>query len=248
LIDIRLVGTTQVRAGSRTLRFTDFQGAKPRQILEILCLHRGRPVATPALAELLWEGRPPAAWPATLYGYVALLRRVLQPGLPGRHTVVRTTEAGYLLDPATVQVDLHRFDALTARAVHSPPAVALALWQEACGLSDRDLLEHEPYVRWAVQARMEHRALVVDAALAGARTALELGAADVAVDLARRATLAEPLAEEGWQALIEGLGRAGRVAEAHRAYHACRHRLLDLGVEPGPRTRRLAVLAASSPG
>ncbi|MHA6793444.1 AfsR/SARP family transcriptional regulator [Pseudonocardia bannensis] len=241
MIDIRLFGRTRVQTPHRVLEFTDFGGAKPRHILEILCLRGGGPVATPALADLLWEGRPPRSWPATMYSYVALLRRVLQPGIPGRHTVVRTTEAGYRLDPRGVEVDLHRFDRLVDEAGGSPPAIALPLWQQACGLAARDLLEHESGVSWAVRARAEHRARVVDAALAGARTALDLGVPLVAADLARRATLADPQNEEGWQVLIEGLGRAGRHLDAARA---CRHRLREAGTEPDAHTLRSAVLAA----
>ena len=240
MIDISLFGTTRVRLPHRVLEFTDFGGAKPRQILELLCLHRGRPQSAGALADALWGGSPPPSWPATLYGYVGLVRRALQPGLAGRESAVRTTSSGYLLTGSEVRLDIEVFAGLTAAADRAEPEAALPLWEQACELGARDLLEHEPYLRWAVQARTEQRSRQLRAALAGARTALQLGRPEAAARLARNATAADPHAEEGWQALIEGLHAAGRTAEARRAYRECEARLRELGETPERHTRFLA--------
>ena len=88
---VRLFGHTTVHTPDRTLRASDFMGVKPRQILELIALGRGEPVRKTAIAEQIWAGRPPRRWQVTLESYVALLRRAIQPGVPGRATVLSTT-------------------------------------------------------------------------------------------------------------------------------------------------------------
>jgi hypothetical protein len=41
---VRLFGSFELRIGERRLASRDFAGAKPRQLLELLVLHRGRTV------------------------------------------------------------------------------------------------------------------------------------------------------------------------------------------------------------
>jgi DNA-binding SARP family transcriptional activator len=75
--------------------------------------------------------------------------------------------------------------------------------------------------------------------MSGARIALALGVLERAVPLATSAVRRDPLAEDGWQVLIEAHGRQGRPGEAMRAYLSCRQALLDeLEVDPSPSTRR----------
>ena len=118
---VHVFGHTTVRTPDRILRASDFTGVKPRQILELIALGRGEPVRKAALAEQIWAGRPPARWQVTLESYVALLRRAMQPGVPGRATVLCTTPGGYRLDTERVGIDLHDFDGLTRRAAHAAP-------------------------------------------------------------------------------------------------------------------------------
>jgi len=237
---VGLFGHTTVRTAQRVLRASDFTGVKPRQILELIALGRGEPVRKVALAEHVWAGRPPARWQVTLESYIALLRRAVQPGVPGRATVLRTTAGGYRLDVERVRLDLLEFDDLTRRAAAAPPEHALPLWEHALRVADGTLLAAEPYATWAVDARRAHEQLLHGAAVTGAEVALDLFMAERAVPLARRATEIDPLAEHGWQVLIRAQLAAGRRAEAAHAFRTCRAGLRrDLGVEPDPRTREL---------
>jgi DNA-binding SARP family transcriptional activator len=239
-IAVELLGPTAVRTPHRTLRESDFTGVKPRQILELVALGRGAPVRKVALAEQVWAGHPPGRWQVTLESYVALVRRALQPGVPGRATVLRTTTGGYRLDLDRVRLDLHEFEDLTRRAVAAPAERALPLWEHALRVADGTLLASEPYASWAVDARRAHDQELHAAAVAGAQTALSLRLPERAVPLARRATEIDPLAEHGWQVLIRAQLAAGRRAEAAHAFHACRDGLRrDLGVEPDACTRAL---------
>jgi DNA-binding SARP family transcriptional activator len=237
---VEVFGHTTVRTPQRTLRASDFNGVKPRQILELIALGRGEPVRKTALAEQVWAGRPPARWPVTLESYVALLRRALQPGVPGRATVLCTTAGGYRLDVERVRLDLLEFDDVAHRAAASAPERALPLWEHALRVADGTLLAAEPYAAWATEARRAHEQVLHGAAVAAAETALDLGMPERAVAPARRATDIDPLAEHGWQVLIRAQLAAGRRAEAAHAFRTCRAGLRrDLGVEPDPRTRQL---------
>ena len=237
---VRVFGHTVVRTPRATLRASDFSGVKPRQILELVALGRGEPVRKTALAEQVWAGRPPGRWQVTLESYVALVRRALEPGVPGRATVLRTTPGGYRLDLDRVRCDLVEFDDLAGRALAQPAGRALPLCEEALRVAGDTLLAGEPRATWAAAARHAHEQVLHRVAVAGAEAALALGLADRAVPLARRATEVDPLAEHGWQALIRAQLAAGRRAEAAHAFHTCRAGLRrGLGLEPDPRTRAL---------
>ena len=237
---VHVFGHTTVRTPDRILRASDFTGVKPRQILELIALGRGEPVRKAAIAEHIWSGRPPRRWQVTLESYVALLRRAMQPGVPGRATVLCTTPGGYRLDTERIAIDLHDFEGLTRRAAHAAPPDALPLWEQAVEIADATLLATEPYAAWAVDARRTHERLLHTAAATGAETALTLRTAERAVPLARRATELDPLSEHGWQLLIRAELAAGRRAEAAHAFHTCRASLRrDLGLEPDVRTREL---------
>ena len=82
MIDIKLFGPTVISGAGSRLVGSDLGGSKPRQLLEMLALDLGAPVAKDLLAERLWDGRPPASYIATVESYVCSLRRRL--GLVGR--------------------------------------------------------------------------------------------------------------------------------------------------------------------
>jgi DNA-binding SARP family transcriptional activator len=237
---VHVFGHTTVFTPDRTLGASDFTGVKPRQILELIALGRGEPVRKTVIAEHIWSGRPPRRWQVTLESYVALLRRALQPGVPGRATVLSTTPGGYRFDTRRVGIDVDDFESLIRRAAHTAPEEALPLWESAVEVADGTLLATEPYAAWAVDARRSHERALHAAAATGAEVALALREAGRAVALARRATELDPLAEHGWQLLIRAELAAGRRAEAAHAFHTCRASLRrDLGLEPDLRTREL---------
>jgi DNA-binding SARP family transcriptional activator len=240
MISIFLYGRTRVHAAGRVLLADAFPGIKPRNILELLTLARGASISKPALAEQLWDGRPPTSWPATLESYVALLRRTLEPGVPGRRTVVATASRGYRLDMDRVTVDLDTFDQLTERAARLPVAESLPAWERALLLAHREPLEDEPYAKWAADAREAHREAVLGATQRAAEAALALRRPERAAVHAEHATRIDPLAEHSWQLLLRALAQAGHRAEAVNAFHACQAALRrELGIDPGPATRQL---------
>jgi len=96
-VQIAVLGPVQaVRDGADL----DLGPQKQRALIAGLVLHAGHVVPVETLTDLLWGDAPPAALQASLHGYVAALRRVLEPGRAARSggSVLVTRGSGYLLD------------------------------------------------------------------------------------------------------------------------------------------------------
>jgi len=91
----------------------ELPGGKPRALLALLVLERGRVVASETLVDALWE-RPPPSAPKVLQAHVSALRKAL-----GADAIV-TRAPGYAIRDTTS--DLARFEELTARAARSDDA------------------------------------------------------------------------------------------------------------------------------
>lgn len=116
-VRVRVLGPVEVEVDGRVL---DLGAPKPRQVLAALALHAGRPVSLDGLVEALWGDEPPTSHVVTVQGYVAGLRKVLEPGRAprGAGTVIRTSSLGYALRlPA---------DAIDARLLESAVETAAA--------------------------------------------------------------------------------------------------------------------------
>lgn len=250
MLRITLFGATSVTDGNRTLSTRDLGGVKPRQILEILALEPGHPVSKDRLAELLWEGAPPASYVATLESYVSVLRRKIGPSAGRGSSALVTAHGGYLLDPSKASVDVADFRRLLSESASAAGRQQLALCRQAIDLAKGQLLESEPYALWALQARESVLADVVALATRASAAALSLSDVDAAESMARRAIEIEPLAEAAWQHLIRAQWLGGRRAEALRSYDELRTVLdREMGVDPVRETRdlHLAILRDDAP-
>ncbi|HET7808114.1 MAG TPA: BTAD domain-containing putative transcriptional regulator [Gaiellaceae bacterium] len=230
-MDFRILGPLEVRdrGGSVQLR-----GRKPRALLAVLVLHAGEAVTSDALIDALWGERPPRTARAALQNYVALLRRTLGPGL------VESRAGGYVLEAAPDQIDLGRFERLTAEAGAAEPEErvaklreALALWRGPA-LAD---LAFEPFAALEGPRLEELRTTaledLVDAELAA-------GAGPALVTELEELIAEHPFRERLRGQLMLALYRSGRQAEALEAYQETRRALVDeLGIEPGTALREL---------
>ena len=214
------------------------QGAKQRALLALLALQRGQPVSADRLIDALWgDGR--AANPANaLQAQIGQLRRTF-----GAAAIV-TTEAGYALAVGPDEVDVVRFEQLVAKgrrlAADDEMAPASAVLGEALGLRRGEPLAEFTYAGFfdAERAHLGELTLVAIEARAGAD--LRLGRhGELAGELEARCR-EHPLREGLWELLILALYRAGRQAEALRAYTEIRDRLVsELGIDPGAALREL---------
>ena len=87
-------------------------GLKPKALLAVLLVNRGRAVSSDSIAEAIWEGRGPAEYAASLQVYVSTLRRTLG-SADGRQLVTRQPP-GYRLIVDDDAVDLGRFQKTAA--------------------------------------------------------------------------------------------------------------------------------------
>lgn len=242
-MDFRVLGPPVVVDGDREVALgTTREGV----LLAILLVHADEPVSAARLIDDLWGGNPPAGALATLQGYVRNLRRALEPGRPAGEAsgVLVTRRPGYVLLVGPDGTDATRFERLADEGRHALRAAdaaradavlrdALSLWR---GPAFGDLAA-EPFAR-VDAARLEERRLVAIEDRVEARLALGQHAQLVAE---LEALVSEhPLREPLWGQLMLALYRAGRQADALRAYGRLRTLLgEELGIEPATPLREL---------
>ena len=232
----------------------DLGTRKQRALLAALAMRRGQPVGQDALVDLLWGDDPPTAVTATLQGYVARLRRALEPDRPPRapSEVLVTQQTGYALILPDDALDATRFEAVVGQARQRlGPGIDAALGADEleqifASLNDglslwRGLpyteLEDAPAAQ-AERARLEElRAIALEdravAALGLGRHAMVAGELEVL-------TATYPLRERLWGLRALALTRSGRQADALEVLRQVRELLAEeLGLEPGAELRSL---------
>jgi DNA-binding SARP family transcriptional activator/Tfp pilus assembly protein PilF len=223
-----------------------------RVVLAVLALQAGRPVGLQQVINAVWGEAPPRHAVNLVQRHVSGLRRVLEPGRPGRtrSELLTWSEAGYQLALPPGSLDLADYESELTRARAARTAgqledaagalrAALRLWRgPLCdGLNS-------PFLDAQRDRLAESRISVVEE-----RIELELaigGGTDPVAEL--RDLIAEhPLRERPRGLLMLALYQAGRQGDALAAYQEARRRLDDeLGVEPSAPLQRLhqQILAA----
>lgn len=250
-LEFRLLGPFELASRGRV---AEIGSPKQRLLLAMLVVRLNRVVSVDALAEELWQGRPPSSLAKTIQSLVYRLRRALTAaGAEAAGVALRARGTGYALEADRLQVDAQRFEHLAARgrelagAGASDAAArtlrdALALWR---GPALVDLLDAD-FAR-AEAARLDEARLVVTEELAEAEMARDHPVEAVA--LLEPHVAAHALRERAWGQLMVALYRTGRQAEALRAYQQLRTLLgQELGLEPTPALRALeAQILTQSP-
>ena len=229
-----VLGPVDVNAGGHRL---SLQSSKIRCLAAILALNGGRPVSLPRLIDVLWTGAPPASAGKNVHQYVYRLRAMLaRGGLAGR---LAWQPAGYVLQLHPGELDLDRFETLTATgrrareegdlvAASAALTEALALWR-ADPLAD--VRDSGPLAEVA-HALSERRMCVVEERIA---IDLRLGRFGPLVPQLAVLVAVHPLRERLREYLMLALYGSGRRADALAAYHDCRSVLArDIGIDPGP--------------
>ena len=234
-MDFRILGPLDVRRSDG--REVVLSGSKERALLATLLLHANRVVATDRLVDQIWGDDPPRLARKSLQVRVSSLRKTLG-------DVLVTRAPGYLVRIGAGQLDLHRFEQLSADARaaldHDRAETAARFLREALDLwrgAPLADVQRESFLGPAV-ARLEELRLAatelrIEADLACGRHS------DVVADL--ESLVAEhPYRERFSGQLMLALYRAGRQAEALDAYRRARGRLVDeLGIEPSPSLQAL---------
>lgn len=220
-----------------------------RNLLAVLALAGGHPVASERLVELLW---PTAAWTGSvnrLHVAVSRLRRVLRPA--GLDDLVRALPEAYSLDRSRLWVDLWEFDDALAAARRADAAGrgadAVLGYEQALLHADGPLLAEEPYAEWVERRRDAVRLDVMTSSVRLAQLHLEAGRYLACVFVARTALVTEP-ADESMSALLITAYLA--LEQPHLALEEFRRleRVLEteLGVSPCDSTRRAVATPPAS--
>jgi DNA-binding SARP family transcriptional activator/tetratricopeptide (TPR) repeat protein len=239
---VGVLGPLLVRTGGEPV---PVPAPKQRVILAALALRAGQVASYDELAEIVWDGTPPAGARVAIRNYVKRLRQILGP-YAGRRIVTR--DPGYALEAEPDEVDVLRFTALCGRGGEAvrrdaPAAGEPGAWEllgEAIGLWRGSPLVDVPSnvlitaeVPRLDALRMQAQEWRMDAGLArGLHAELVGELTQLAQD--------HPWRERFHAQLMLALYRCGRQAEALAAYQRTRRMLVDeLGVEPGRELRDL---------
>jgi predicted ATPase/DNA-binding SARP family transcriptional activator len=231
-VDFRLLGRLEARADGVDVAPAR---AQRRALLAFLLLRADQAVSTHELVEGLWDGRPPATAQTALQGHVSALRKAV-----GAERI-ETEPPGYRLRLLEGdELDLRRVDAVAAVAGSGDRLARLQDLREAIALFRGEPLAEFRYHAFAAEESARLEALRL--ALEEERVELELqyGRYEEAVPELERLIAENPFREDLRAQLMLALYRAGRQADALRAYQEARGVMVDeLGIDPSPALRRL---------
>ncbi|GMQ85244.1 MAG: hypothetical protein BMS9Abin07_0810 [Acidimicrobiia bacterium] len=232
IAQIRLFGPLSVTIGERHLGPRDFDGVKPKQLLEILLIGRGNPVPKDRLAELLWGDDLPQNVSASIETYVSVLRRRLDPtGNAGRQLILTQHEA-YSIDVSRIELDLDEFNHSLEQAESLAGKHRQQYVERALALAEEELLADEPYAEWAVRLRDHYEQRVSEAAVDAASAAAAGSDWKSAHRFAERAIAVDPWNEPAYRLSMTALIGQGRRHDALHRFERLEEALEELGVEP----------------
>jgi predicted ATPase/DNA-binding SARP family transcriptional activator len=242
-VQFRVLGPLEVLVDGR---LAALGAAKQRLVLAALLADANAVVSLDRLIDILWGEAPPQSAHGTVQGYIYRLRGAIEPrrGPGDPAATLLTRPPGYLLEVAPGQLDAIRFtDLLCAarrQAAGGELAQAATLLDEALGLWRGPA--------WAEFAELDFARAEV-ARVDGQRAAATEDRAEIDLALGRHSELISgleataasyPLRERPRAQLMLALYRAGRQAEALRAYQAFRSYLIEeVGLEPSAALQRL---------
>ena len=241
LLEFHVLGALEIVApdGDRIV----VSSPKQRALLLYLLVNRGQVCSADRILDAVWEEDTPTI--KALQFHLSKLRDVLEPrrarGSDG--TVIATTPAGYVIDPASITLDADRFERDVADAFQvaednpqrasAELAVALDMWN---GLALSDV----SYLTFAQLEAQRLEELKLESLERRIALDIELGSARELTGELEVLVREYPFREPFWGQLMLCLYRSGRQAEALRVYQEA-HRTLgeELGLEPSVALRSL---------
>lgn len=229
--------------GSVLVDQADLPGRHGRLALVHLALARHRPVPADALADAIWGVEAPASVDASLRAVISKLRSALAAAAPERPATITSDAGCYQLRVPDGWVDVEEagnaVDRAEGRWRASEPAAAWSEATVAAAIARRPLLPGED-AAWVAEAQGRLRRVHVRALAVLAEVWRDRGDHGLSVATARELVALEPFREASHRTLMAAHLAAGDVAEAARAFAACRRLLAEeLGVGPSEATEQL---------
>ena len=244
---VRTLGAFQVWRGDAAIAGQQWTRRRAAALFKILLSAPAHRLHREQAIELLWPDTDPGVPPPNLRAVVYLLRQILDaPDAAASH--VQITDDLLVLhpnptsEPSPDWLDAVDFAAAARTALKSR---SLAECRRALALYTGDYLPADIYDPWAADRREELRGLYLELLVHLARlcAAPEPGAhadPEEAMGYLKLVLAADPCQEHAARMLIRLLARAGRRAEALRAYETLATALRDdLGLAPASRTQAL---------
>src|ERR1700722_13678927 len=238
-VEFGVLGPLEVTADGQSV---ELAGPRTRAVLALLLVCANQVVSSDRLLDELWPGQPADKATDSLQVRLSELRKALRSAGEADRLVTRAP--GYLLRVESGELDALRFEQLAAEgdvalaaggttAAAHRFAQALGLWRGPA-LAGLDVV---PSAR-AEAGRLAERRLA--ALEARAEALLASGRHRDLIAELESLTAAQPLRERFWSLRMLALSRAGRQADALRAYRELRGILVaELAIEPGPELRDL---------
>jgi DNA-binding SARP family transcriptional activator len=208
------------------------RGAKRGGLLAYLVVHAGEAVSLDRLVDDLWDGRPSSGARGTVQSYLTGLRKLLA----GEDDVrLERRPGGYVLSVPADCVDAARFERLCAQAItEADAAMRVEVLDAALALSRGAPLAEFAGSGWADVEATRLETLRLQALQQRVDACLALGRHGEVIPELQRLVRDHRLDERFWAQLMLAYYRAGRQADALRAYQQVRSILAEeLGVEPG---------------
>jgi predicted ATPase/DNA-binding SARP family transcriptional activator len=245
MLTVGLLGPVEVRRDGERVALP---GGKTTELLVRLALEAGRTVRTERLIDDLWGDEGVGTAKNTLQSKVSQLRKAL-----GDPELVKGSAAGYslALDPSAVDaIEVCRLAELASTLLAAGDSgEAFRASSAALEMFRGETLADTGEAEWLRPHRARlvevHEQLIEDAMAAR----LEMGAAGELIGELEALVQLHPLRERLRGQLMLALYRAGRQADALRAYQTARAVLgEELGLEPGRELQRLeAAILAQDP-
>lgn len=220
-----------------------FEARKVQEILSYLIAFRHRSHAREALADMLWEGYPPASTRKNMRQTLWQLQSALNVAPCSTHVLLVESEFLTLNPEAEINIDIVRFEG-AADAVQDVSGYQLsdeqaALLLDAVSLYRADLLEGW-YSDWCLRERERFRDLflmMLDKLICHYEARQEY---ETALNFCNRILREEYVCERTHRQLMRLHYLLGDRTAALRQYERCKAALeASLGVQPGQRTRQL---------
>jgi predicted ATPase/DNA-binding SARP family transcriptional activator len=236
-VRIRLLGGFGVDRGDEPVDARAWRLRKARTLVKLLALAPDQRLHRDVLLDALWPDREPVAAVNNLHQALHVARRVLAGDGPNNGWLELRDDVVALLANGLVEVDVRRFQQLTAIARASGE---LADLRAAAAAYTGDLLPEDRFDDWAARPREELQASLCDLLVDLADAAGVAGHEAEAFDALQRALATDPRHERAVRSLMRWHAAAGRRSEALSRYEQLRGDLrATYGTDPDPDTRRL---------